>query len=169
MGPTVFEMIAQFPSDFRRRYLTLHSNSTLEDLTLFFRGNPANKVQTAFNGARCAFEVKRSKDYEIEVYSSSYRDCASDSYYKVNPYLRVTITKDGSFSSYTHKSRPKPQYLDFSFDDIPKDHESSVTIRRSTMMQENAWLNSVDFCVLVFAAAGNQDVCAALWWGFKII
>jgi hypothetical protein len=96
-GPSEFEMIVQFPLDLRRRSLTVRSDSKSEELKIFLNEEPVNKVQTAFKGARCAFEIKRLKNDEIEVYSSSLRNCASDLDYDVYPYLGVTIKKTTLF------------------------------------------------------------------------
>jgi hypothetical protein len=168
-GSSEFEMIAKFPFDVRRRTLTLRSDSTSEKLVMYLKRSAVNQAQNAFNGARCAFEVKRSKEDEIEVYSSRLQYCGSTDDYDVFPYFRVTVQKDGKFVSSTDVTGPKPRYLDFSDDDISGPHGPNVTINRASMMEENALLKGIDFHVLVFEGLGQKDICGALSWRSEII
>jgi hypothetical protein len=134
-----------------------------------FNKEPVNRVQTAFSGARCEFEVERSKEGEIEVYSSKLRNCGSDSDFDVTPFFEVKVIKDGRFGFLTSRSGFKPEYLDFSDAVISRDQGPSVTIYRLAMTEEGVKLISVYFYVLVKGIQQQQDICDSVVWKSAII
>jgi hypothetical protein len=58
---------------------------------MYLKRDPANKVQTTFGGTRCAFEVKRSIEEDIDAYSSRLEDCVPNDDYNVIPTFEVAI------------------------------------------------------------------------------
>jgi hypothetical protein len=164
MGSSEFEMTAQYSFDEKGCSFLLHSESRSETLEMSLNTDPIKQVQTAFTGARCTFEVERSKEDEIEVYSSSLKNCVSNFEYDVYSFFEVNVNKDGKLVS----SMGEPRFLDFPDDVIPRDQGPSVTINRLTMMKGNVQLNSIDFYVIA-EMAYVQDMTAVLVWKSEII
>jgi hypothetical protein len=164
-GPSEFEMIAQYSFDDRDRDFILRSDFKSEVLRMSLEIEPVHQVQTVFGGTRCAFEVKRSKETDIDVYSSSLKNCGPDAGFEAYPYFKVRINKERIPFSSGPNSR---EYVDFS-ENILNDHGPKVTVNKLTMMEENAQLDSIYFYVAVLDVQAEQNICETLQWNSRII
>jgi hypothetical protein len=166
-GSSVFEMIVKVPFDDRPPTLTLTSDYTSEKLEMYLKSGAVNQYQTSFNGARCEFEVKRSKEDEIEVYSSSLQNCGSTAdYYVYSDFtLPMKIKLNGTFVPQTDVTGISRKYTGLS----SNYQGPNVTINRATMMKEDTWLKGIEFNLFLDEQGGQKDICNTLEWKYIII
>jgi hypothetical protein len=169
---TEFEIVAKF--QLKNKYdrsIVFLSKSTSEMLNMFLNSEPESKVQTEFGGTSCEFEVKRSREEEIEIYSSGLKNCASNADYEIHQNFKVLIRQtDGQGYSEVDAQHGFEKYVNYtaSASGSPILRESKVTLNNATMTKDD-WQLSYLYYYVMASSTKSQDIPALLMWRFDIV
>jgi hypothetical protein len=169
MDSSEFEITAQYPLKIglkQGRFFILRSNSASEMLIMHLNGDPANNFQTEFGGANCAFEVRRSTEEGIEVYSSSLKSCAPNADYDIFQNFTVLVDRAEGQKN-TYDSRKYVSFTGSRF--IPNFQGSNLTVNKAAMTEDNCQLSFLNYHVVASSLKSHKEISPVIMWKFEIV